>query len=375
MTPPDPSSTPATAPGGSAFVSVGVTPPPAFPAPNGAPLKALVRIDGESEELPGLTALGPVAGERKARDWALVLQSMSIWHAIRRSYAGWVVLVRDGDYRRAAHAIDHYEAENRDWPPPPVRERARHMPSIAIPLLFVALAAFFLVTGPVAARSPWFARGIAESQLVLSSKPWLAVTALTLHADTAHLLGNAISGTVFASAVSRRLGPGGATLAILASGALGNVANAAYQLASGHADHRSLGASTAIFGAIGLLAATQLVLAHKAPSARRSWLDLAAPLVGGLALLGALGAGGGAESGGRTDLGAHLFGFLAGALIGLVVAVPLRRSTAAVDMGSSQQSAHAVELGAGRPSAYLQATLGAIAAAIVVIAWQLALRR
>ena len=52
----------------------------------------------------GLTAMGPVGSERKIREWALVLQSSEIWHAIRHTWAGWVLLVRDEDYPLAASA-------------------------------------------------------------------------------------------------------------------------------------------------------------------------------------------------------------------------------------------------------------------------------
>ena len=45
----------------------------------------------EGDVLPGMTAIGPVTGERKIRDWALVLQSMSVWHAIRRTHVGWIL--------------------------------------------------------------------------------------------------------------------------------------------------------------------------------------------------------------------------------------------------------------------------------------------
>jgi membrane associated rhomboid family serine protease len=321
------------------------------------------------DPMAGLVALGPVPSERKVRDWALVLQSMSIWHVIRRSHAGWVLLVRDADYAASAESIDRYEAENRDWPPRPTRERARHAPSPVIPLVFAALVAFFLVTGPASSGSIWFTRGVAVSSQVLGGEPWRAVTALTLHADALHVLGNAVSGTVFASAVQRRIGGGGAALAVLASGVLGNVANAVYHRIGG-GDHGSLGASTAIFGAIGLLAATQLVLHRADPERKRSWMDIAAPIVGGFALLGALGSG---DGGGRTDLGAHLFGLLAGILIGLAVALPLRRATLSVDFSTGRQG-HDVALGAGAPRWWVQTMLGALAAAIVVVSWQLALR-
>src|SRR5262249_1129248 len=203
-------------------------------------------------------------------------------------------------------------------PPRRVREQPRFAPSAVAPIVFLALAAFFMITGPAVRSSAWFLRGTAVTSLVLSSEPWRAGTALTLHADTSHLIGNAVSGTVFASAGHRRLGPGGGSLAILASGIAGNVANAFYHRALGDADHGSIGASTAIFGAIGLLAATQLFLNRRKDSGERGWLSWAGPIIGGLALLGALGASA------QADLGAHLFGLTAGLLIGGVAGLLLR---------------------------------------------------
>jgi rhomboid protease GluP len=375
--PDDASAPPHATPEGGSPLETAPTRIPLAPAPKGAPAVSLVRVPlvlatpeaAPDDALAGLVALGPVPSERKVRDWALVLQSMSIWHVIRRSYAGWILLVRDADYAASAQSIDRYEAENRDWPPRPTRERARHASSATIPLVFAALCAFFLVTGPAAGGSIWFTRGVAVSSQVLTTEPWRAVTALTLHADALHVLGNAISGTIFASAVQRRIGGGGAALAVLASGALGNVANAVYHHMSG-VDHGSLGASTAIFGAIGLLAATELVLHRAGPERRRSFIDIAAPIVGGFALLGALGSG---DGDGKTDLGAHLFGLLAGLVLGLGVAFPLRRATLSVDMGTGQ-AGHDVALGAGAPRWWVQTVLGAVAAAIVVVSWQLALR-
>lgn len=360
----------------SDLVTTGPTAGPRFPEPRrvAEPLvimRPLSRAPAAEvdDAIPGLVALGPVHTERKVRDWALVLQSMSTWHVIRRTHAGWVVLVRDEDYPAASGSIDRYEAENRDWPPRPARERTRHASSPLVPIVFLVLAAFLLITGPAGANSAWFERGVAVSSRVLGSEPWRAVTALTLHADAVHAMGNAISGTVFVSALQRRIGTGGAVLATLASGIVGNVANAVYhQLTVGH--HASLGASTAIFGAIGLLAATQLVLDRPGHGAKRErpWTEIAGPIVGGFALLGALGAGGE-----RTDLGAHFFGFLAGVVIGLAVAFPLRRATMAVDVASGHHG-HEVALGSGSPRWWIQASLGTTAAAIVLVSWQLAFR-
>lgn len=357
-------------------VSAPATRPYPFTVPALVPRRhrASAAPPADEDAFAGLTALGPVPHERKARDHALVLQSMSIWHVIRRSYVGWVLLVRDADYAAAASAIDGYEEENRDWPPRPVRERPRHTASPVTPLLFLTLIAFFLVTGPAAADSHWFSQGTAVTREVLSSQPWRAVTALTLHADGTHVLGNAISGTVFASAVHRRLGAGGSALAILASGILGNLGNALWHRGIGDPGHGSIGASTAVFGAIGLLAATQVVVnfgvraEDRKAKASRTWTDIAGPLVGGFALLGALGAGGP-----TTDLGAHLFGFLSGVAIGAVAAWPQRRHSVSVEAGS-RQLGHTVAIGSGAPSWWMQTALGGVAAAIVVVAWQLALR-
>jgi rhomboid protease GluP len=308
----------------------------------------------ERSPLHGLTAIGPTT-ERKSREWSLVLQSSETWHSVRWTPSGFILLVRDGDYDAASTSIDRYEAENRDFPPRRTREEARFAPSAVAPLIFLALAAFFLVTGPVMRGSGWFLRGTAVTDLVLSSEPWRAATALTLHADTSHLVGNAISGTVFASAVHRRLGPGTGSLAILASGFAGNFANALYHRALGEGDHRSIGASTAIFGAIGLLAATQLFLNRRKDSGERGWLSWAAPVVGGLALLGTLGASA------RSDLGAHLFGLLAGLLIGVVAGFLVRNK-----LGTAQ-----------RPTArvwWQEIVLGATATGLLTGSWLLALR-
>lgn len=309
-----------------------------------------VQVEAAADEL-GLSALGPLSSERKGREWSLVLQSMGVWHALRSSYGGWFVLVHDADRARASAAIERYEEENRDWPPRETRERPRFAGTPLAPFLFIALAVFFMAaTGPAAAGSRWFQHGTAVSDLVVGSQPWRAVTALTLHADSVHVIGNVISGAIFASAVDRRLGPGVSALAVLVAGAAGNAANAAWHHAIGEGFHGSIGASTAVFGAVGLLAASQLVLDRSHAPRGRRWLEIVAPIAGGAALLGALGASP------QADLGAHLFGFLAGLVLGLPLALFARRKRAA---GTRW---------------WAQAGSAALAVGLVVGAWQLAMR-
>ena len=96
------------------------------------------------------------------------------------------------------------------------------------------------LTGERSQGAFWFVAGRADAKLILAGEFWRCVTALTLHADMPHVLGNAIFGTLFMGAVFRVLGPGlGGTL-VLASGIVGNLVNA---FLHGSA-HSSVGAST-----------------------------------------------------------------------------------------------------------------------------------
>ena len=82
----------------------------------------------------------------------------------------------------------------------------------------------------------------------------------------------------------------------------------------GPATHQSVGASTAVFTALGLMAAhswrTRLPL-------RLSWARRWAPLVAGAVLLGWLG-----TAGEGTDVVAHVMGFIVGCLFGATAGRP-----------------------------------------------------
>jgi len=77
---------------------------------------------------------------------------------------------------------------------------------------------------------------------------WRPFTALFLHADVSHLLGNIAMGSLFVILVSRSVGVAVGWLLVLAGGVVGNILTAwAHYPAAFH----SLGASTAVFGALG----------------------------------------------------------------------------------------------------------------------------
>jgi membrane associated rhomboid family serine protease len=290
----------------------------------------------------GLRLLGPVATIAKAQEWAFVLRTEGLDGVVRpTSTGGWAVLVDEAVHARALTTLRSYEAENRDFPPARRRDRPLYAPSWWAIAVFAALCGFFLVTGPSAGRSPFFRWGTADASLLLHGAPWRAVTALTLHADAQHVLGNAIGGSLFLSAVHRRLGPGLGTLTVLGAGTAGNVMNALWY----GAGHRSIGASTAVFAAVGVLAAVQVLLNRRDA---RGWFATLGPLAGGLVLLGMLGANP------NTDVRAHGFGFLAGLVLGLPAALLARRQ------------------GERPVGAWGQAAFGLLSAATVGGAWALA---
>ncbi|HKQ68339.1 MAG TPA: rhomboid family intramembrane serine protease [Polyangiaceae bacterium] len=300
---------------------------------------------------PQTGVIGPIHQGRDVREWALVLSSMGVAHAVKDAHPGWYILVAESDHARAVEAIRLYQAENANWPPRRPRELLPYARSLAAPLLMVPLVLFYLVTGPASSSSGWFARGTASSDLIVHGEIWRAVTALTLHADALHVFGNALTGSIFLSAVNRRLGDGKGPLLMLLAGTLGNGMNAFYH----RTGHLSIGASTAVFGAVGILVATQLALDRH--DTRRSWLERAAPIVGGLALLGMLGASP------HSDLFAHLFGLVGGLAVGLA-ALFLQR------LGSKPN-----QHGPLRPSStFVQLASAVVTFVIVIAAWTLALR-
>jgi rhomboid protease GluP len=93
----------------------------------------------------------------------------------------------------------------------------------------------------------------------------------------------------------------------------------------GPPSHLSVGASTAVFTALGLVAAHSWRLRS---SYTQRWALRWAPLVGGVVLLGWFGAGGGGEdsnANAQIDIVAHAAGFVVGCLLGALVAPPAAR--------------------------------------------------
>ena len=145
---------------------------------------------------------------------------------------------------------------------------------------------------------------------VQSGQWWRAWTALTLHLDPGHLAANLGAGVWFGYLAARELGSGSSWFLIVNGAALANWLEAEL----GPATHRSVGASTAVFTALGMLAAHSWRTRFHLP---QRWALRWAPLVAGVVLLGWLG-----SAGEGTDLVAHATGFIVGVLIGAAAALP-----------------------------------------------------
>jgi membrane associated rhomboid family serine protease len=283
--------------------------------------------------------------EKRARLWALVLKARYLENRMELGESGWQLLVPEESLEAACRELRLFVEENRNWPPifPPVRPMVEN--TISTLCILVLLATFHNLTNldlTVMGRHPvdWIEIGNAHGSLILRGEWWRLVTALTLHADWLHLFSNLAIGGVFVIYLCRDLGSGLAWSLLLASGILGNLTNAHIQLPS----HSSVGSSTAVFGAVGILGAIALVRHRK--HLRAKW---PLPVAAALSLLALLG-----TEGERTDLGAHLFGFVFGFGFGLVAEWLVGYF--------------------GRPGRLLNALLALSSAAVVLAAWWSALK-
>jgi membrane associated rhomboid family serine protease len=238
------------------------------------------------------------------REHALVLGAAGIAHEVRPEAGELIILVAASDADRSRAELDAYASENRDWPTArfTVPRPANGWAGVLCYATVLSIVAVWQQQHSFGVD--WLEAGTAQAGLIRQGQWWLTVTALTLHADLVHLIGNVIIGGLVGLFAGRSFGSGRAWFGILIGGALGNLLNAWLHPAG----HASIGASTAVFAALGLLAGHAW---RQNRWLRTSRMEKWAPIVGGALLLSLLGTGGG-----RTDVGAHVFGFLCGALVG-----------------------------------------------------------
>jgi rhomboid protease GluP len=270
-------------------------------------------------EVPTEAVVRATPDREQAESWTLVLEAVAIPHRMVPTDVGFAVVVPPKMVAPAIAALDAQDTETAEGPalelaPPD------HGPSYVGVAASITIIAFFVVAGPRSGPDAqgWFRQGSAVADaIVRNHELWRSVTALTLHADAMHVAGNAVAFLVFASALGRWLGGGLALLVTLLAGIAGNLLTAFIYTTS----HNVVGASTATFGALGVLGGLQFIRRFRVRTIgrfRRALLGIASAL-GLLAMLG---------MGERADVVAHAtglgFGVLAGVGLGLVLKRPLR---------------------------------------------------
>jgi membrane associated rhomboid family serine protease len=284
--------------------------------------------------------LRTTASPTQANDWALVLAAASIQHRVDEHEGHFALVIHADDAAPATEALDAFDAEGATEQQPPAPDLGWSPLGLLCAIGFVAM---LLVTGPSAGGSVWFRAGTASADAIMHGAWWRAVTALTLHEDVLHVAGNTVAALVFATAVGRWLGSGLGGLAILAAGVAGNLLTAAVK----QTNYFSIGASTATFAALGIIAGLQVARRLRLRTRPGYWW---VPIGAGLGMFAMTGVGPG------TDYHAHLFGLGFGLLIGVGSAVAqLWRGWRA-------------------PRPLVQALLGAVALGVVVGSWALAFR-
>ncbi len=290
--------------------------------------------------LPTLMEVFRTSRSVECEERALVLTAVGVPNVVDFDGSQYVIRV---EASLAAIALGHlarYAAESRPVPalPPPPPLHSFGWVGAAL-YVVVLLVVGFAVAGGVW-RLDAFDVGAIDAGLVKSGQWWRTITALTLHVDGSHLAANLAAGVWFGYLAGRQLGGGVAWLLALVGAGAANLLEALL----GPSSHRAVGASTAVFAMLGILAAYTWRQRFRI---QQRWARRWAPLIAGVVLLGWLG-----SEGEHTDVVAHVAGFVMGVLIGAVVGIEsVRRVVQRVP----------------------QWIAGAVAIAMVAVAWVFAL--
>jgi len=251
---------------------------------------------------------------RECNERLLVLTAVGVEAVITAAEGTFLLQVAPQDAGYAIRHLLQYEAENQATPPPPPPPVYAHAwVGCAIYGLVLVGVAWVLSNGLV--RLDAFDLGELDAARVQAGEWWRAWTALTLHLDAPHLAANLGAGTWFGYLAARQMGGGTSWLITVTGAALANLLEGLLA----PPEHRAVGASTAVFSALGAMSAYSWREHFALP---QRWARRWGPLIAGVVLLGWTGAGG---EGTDVDVVAHLAGFAVGALLGATAALPRNR--------------------------------------------------
>ncbi len=257
---------------------------------------------------PALRQVGVWDSIQAAHEHALVLLAMGWDCSVHHMPEGYALFTAAGDAEEASRELSLYGAEQSTKAPPPEPITVDHPAGFTWLLLWgIILTAVFSKQ----LADPSLTDRFSNSTLPLLEQGewWRPFTALFLHGDLAHLLGNLLIGGMFCLMAAKSLGAWKSWPLILVGGTVGNFINA---MAHRGESFSSIGASTATFAALGLLVG--LVLATETMRGRYMKLrSLAIPLISGTLLFSMFG-----TAGENTDVSAHLWGGLCGAALGVI---------------------------------------------------------
>lgn len=220
-----------------------------------------------------------------------------------------VLEVAAADAERALTQLAQYEAENVEAEPlPPPSPLHPHAWAGCLGYAAWLVGVAYVISNGLV-RLDAFHTGELDAARVQGGQWWRAWTALTLHLSGPHLAANLGAGIWFGYLAGRQLGVGVAWLLIVAGGGIANLLEGLF----GPPWHQSVGASTAVFTALGLMSAYTW-RERLRPSER--WVQRWGPLIAGIILLGWLG-----TAGKETDVMAHVLGFGIGVLLGATAAL------------------------------------------------------
>ena len=243
--------------------------------------------------------------DRKKADLILtILASQAIKTEITRTASGaYEILVKADDREKALFHLDRYAQENR----PLIKQiietgpSSFYSPAVLVIMGLIALVHIICIKTNIHDQAVF--RFGASSYFIRQGETFRAITALFLHSDIRHLIGNMAGLLVLGAPIVRLTGYGTGPFLLLCAGTAGNLISNGLGM-----DARlSIGASTAVMGAAGLLAARQVVLGHGI-----SRFKGLAPVAAGATLMAMF------SHGENTDVSAHFFGFAAGTGIGII---------------------------------------------------------
>lgn len=251
--------------------------------------------------------------------WIAALASRRVPYRVEYDGDERRIAVPAGYAEKAGEELAAYERINHAWPRQAPADPRADEPLVSDASFFAALASaaalfrFYLWVENTPGLG-WRERGAWRDSALAAGEWWRVLTALTLHADAPHVLGNLFWMLGLLAVLGAEIGAGAAWAAMVFAGALGN----AVMIALAPEGHSALGASTMVFGLLGILSAVRTWHSWRRRQGGRGqllrivpWL----PLLAGLAMLGIYGTAPG------SDLLGHGCGFGAGVAIGALLPV------------------------------------------------------